>query len=69
MSILEELYNSEINAKIEWFWDGGFDVTLGDGMNGYLDSINTRDWSEAEAWLRAKAVEHYPDSDFAKAQP
>lgn len=68
MSILQRLYDSEINAKIEWFWDSGFDVTLGDHMNGYVDSMNTRDWAEAEAWLRDKAIEHWPQSDFAKSQ-
>lgn len=68
MSILQKLYDSEINAKIEWFWDGGFEVSLGDPMNGWLDSLNTRDWSEAEGWLRAKAIERYPNSTFAKAE-
>jgi hypothetical protein len=27
---LQELYDREINFKIEAFWDGGFDVALGD---------------------------------------
>lgn len=31
----QEIYDSEINVSISWFWDGGIDVKLGDEMNGY----------------------------------
>jgi hypothetical protein len=33
---LQRIYDSEINAEISWFWDGGFTVRLGDKMNGFL---------------------------------
>jgi len=33
---LQRIYDSEINAEITWFWDGGFTVRLGDKMNGFL---------------------------------
>ena len=33
---LQKIYDSEINIRIGWFWDGGIDVRLGDDMNGYL---------------------------------
>ena len=33
---LQKIYDSEINVRISWLWDGGIDVRLGDDMNGYL---------------------------------
>jgi len=33
---LQKIYDSEINVRISWFWDGGIDVRLGDEMNGFL---------------------------------
>jgi hypothetical protein len=29
-AILNDLYESEINASISWIWDGGFYAVLGD---------------------------------------
>lgn len=68
MSILQELYDSEINATIEWFWDGGFDLNLGDGMNGFVAKGCALSWAEAEDWLEHEAIKHYPDSVFAKSR-
>ena len=33
---LQRIYDSEINVRIDWLWDGGIDVRLGDELNGYL---------------------------------
>lgn len=33
--VLQDLYDSEINVEISWFWDGGFDVALGNNYCGY----------------------------------
>lgn len=33
---LARLYRSEINVSISTFWDGGWDVKLGDEMNGFV---------------------------------
>lgn len=66
MSILQDLYHSEINFHVSTFWDGGFDVKLGDPMNGFVAETNVRRWGEVEPWLRDKAIEHYPDSLFAR---
>ena len=33
---LQRIYDSEINVRIGWLWDGGIEVQLGDDMNGYL---------------------------------
>jgi hypothetical protein len=37
---LQRIYDSEINVRISWLWDGGIDVRLGDEMNGYLAEEN-----------------------------
>jgi hypothetical protein len=39
---LQRIYDSEINVRISWLWDGGIDVRLGDEMNGYLAEENAR---------------------------
>jgi hypothetical protein len=33
---LQRIYDSEINVRIGWLWDGGIEVRLGDDVNGYL---------------------------------
>lgn len=68
LSIMQQLYDNEINVQIESFWDGGFDVSIGDAMNGIDASTSVRSWAEAEAWLAKKASEIYPGSVFAKRQ-
>lgn len=60
--ILADLYASEINASLSWFWDAGFH----DEMNGYLAEAQVSMLHQAAEWLRDNAVRLYPDSDFAK---
>ena len=36
MSILQRLYDSEINFEVSGFYDAGFDVRLGDHFNEFL---------------------------------
>lgn len=75
--ILAGLYASEINCSILWLWDGGFDVKLGDEMNGWnAETTVTTTGSGVEAanvalaraatWLVAQALYHYPQSAFAR---
>jgi hypothetical protein len=64
--ILADLYDSEINASISWLWDAGIDVSLGDDLNGFVTSDQVTTLAEAAEWLRANAVQHYPDSAFAE---
>jgi hypothetical protein len=64
--ILADLYDSEINVSISWFWDAGIDVALGDAVNGFDADDQVATFAEAAEWLRAKAVEHYPGSKFAE---
>ena len=64
--IVQDLYDSEINARIEWFHDGGFSVSIGDMLNGWKASENLRTFSEAVDWLRSEAIKRYPESAFAR---
>lgn len=78
--MLQDLYNSEINIKIAWFWDGGIEVHMGNGIYDVYDSetetrTNHGSWEaaghvktmeEAEEWLKQKAIELYPNSEFAE---
>ena len=65
-SFVQDLHDSEINAEIGWFFDGVWCVKIGDKRNGYKDEASLRSLGEAAEWLRSRAVELYPDSEFAK---
>jgi hypothetical protein len=65
-NILQDIYDSEINITISWFWDGGIDIGIGDAINGFKDENNFDTILEAMRWLRQRLVELYPESDFAK---
>ena len=67
VSIFQQLYDSEINFSVSCSRDGGFQVTLGDALNGYASETVVESWDEVEPWLRAQAQLHYPESQFAKA--
>jgi hypothetical protein len=66
VQVLQDLYDSEINARIEWFFDAGFSVSLGDQMKGFIVTTQMPTFLEAVYWLHAEAIKHYPDSAFAK---
>ena len=64
---IEDLHDSEINGEISWFYDGVWGgAKLGDLLNGYVAEASFNSLPEAVKWLRAKAIELYPDSVFAK---
>ena len=64
--IIRDLYASEINGRIEWFYDGGFSVSLGDMLTGWKATENFRTFAEAVDWLRCEAIKRYPESAFAR---
>lgn len=66
MSILQDLYDSEINVSISTMWDGGYDLKLGDEMNGFDAEGNVDRWGDVEPWFRENAIRCYPDSLFAR---
>ena len=68
MSILQRLYDSEINFEVSGFYDAGFDVRLGDHLNGFLAEGKVETWAEVEAWLRDQVLAHFPDSKFAQGE-
>lgn len=66
MGVLQDLYHSEINFSVSTFWDGGFDVKLGDAVNGFVAERSFDRWGQVEPWLMEQAITHFPDSLFAK---
>ena len=76
----QAIYDSEINTHISSFWDGGWDVRLGDKLNGYkAETAFYVEWSpqdephnregflkEAIEWLAEEVIKQYPISTFAK---
>ena len=62
---LQKIYDSEINVRIGWLWDGGIEVRLGDDMNGYLAEETVRMVAEIIPWLQAAIAHFYPGSSYA----
>jgi hypothetical protein len=66
LEILQALYASEINVRIESFWDGGWTAVLGDEMNGFpWARVRASTLEECLTELANQAVSVYPDSNFA----
>ena len=66
MSVMQDLYHSEINVSISTFWDAGYDVKLGDAMNGFVEETNLPLWGMVEPCLIGAAIRAYPQSLFAQ---
>jgi hypothetical protein len=65
-SVLQALYDSEINRRIESFWDSGWTGWLGDEMNGFtLGHVRGETLAECVAELANQACSVYPESTFA----
>jgi len=62
---LQKIYDSEINLRISWLWDGGIDLRLGDEMNGYLAEENVASMAEIVPWLQEAIAHFYPNSSYA----
>lgn len=65
MSVMQDLYDSEINVATESFFDGGWHVRIGDQQNGFTTETIQMTWSDVESWLSEQAIARYPNSDFA----
>ena len=64
--ILQALYESEINCRVESFWDGGWIGWLGDEMNGFpFAKVRGENFGECVNNLAAQACAVYPQSQFA----
>jgi hypothetical protein len=62
---LQKLFDSEINFRIETFWDAGFRWKLGDDVNGYVAEGEAKTLEDAAWSLAGAAREHFPESQFA----
>jgi hypothetical protein len=62
---LQKIYDSEINIRISWFWDGGIDLRLGDEMNGFEAEETVSTTAEIVPWLQEAIAHFYPDSVYA----
>ena len=63
MKRLNILRNSEINFEIKVFYDCGFDVQLGDEMNGYKAKKTCSSIEESEEFLWKMAQIFYPKAE------
>ena len=66
-AIIRALHDGEINGGLTWFYDGEWFAWIGDRLNGIAAEATFNSIDAAAEWLRAKAIELYPDSEFAKA--
>jgi hypothetical protein len=65
--ILQALYASEINCRIESFWDGGWIGWLGDDMNGFhFRGVRGETFAECIKNLADQTCAVYPNSEFAE---
>jgi hypothetical protein len=62
---LQKIYDSEINVRVSWLWDGGIDVWLGDEVNGYVAEETVPAASEIAPWLQEAIAHFYPTSTYA----
>lgn len=60
--VIHGLYVNEINVGLQSFWDGGWDVWIGDEMNGHLaeEHFDPSAFDEIADWLRTTAEARYP---------
>lgn len=64
---LQKIYDSEINIRISWLWDGGIDVWIGDDLNGYLAQDTVASVAEIIPWFQEAMAHFYPGSTYAKS--
>ncbi len=64
IEILKDLYASEINISISCFWDGGWNIALGDLINGWGAKVMLDDLENAPEWIIENATRIWPKSDF-----
>ena len=71
VTVMLDLFASEINSGMQSFWDGPFRVWLGDHMNGHKADgyFRENELDAAAAWLHEQALVHYPQSQYARENP
>lgn len=68
-TVIQRLYDSEINCGLSSFWDGGWTAWIGDDLNGHASEagFNRDDLGSVPGWMHAEAARLYPKSDYAWA--
>ena len=71
--VFNKLYDSEINFQLYTFWDSGYEIKIGDPINGFKDlkpfhpdTNIPQGLSGAISMLACYAATSYPESDFTK---
>ena len=64
---LQKIYDSEINVRIGWFWDGAIEIRLGDDMNGYLAAETVKAVADIIPWLQKAVAHFYSGSSYARS--
>ena len=73
--ILQRIYDSEINIRIGWMWDGGLDYSIGSTSNDIWDSnfnvskifrTDNTNIKDAIFKMAGEIARDYPKSQFAK---
>lgn len=66
--LFKALYESEINLSIDWLWDSGIRVKIGDEMNGFVSEnlFDIEEIDKIENWIENEVKEHFPNSKFSK---
>ena len=60
VDVLYFLYACEINCRIQSFFDRGWEVRIGDALNGFEASAEFDTLEEVAVWLQETAVKLYP---------
>jgi hypothetical protein len=66
-AVLTDLYDGELNCSISCISDSGWDVKLGDELNGFVAEGNVKTPEEIAEFLHAAALTHFPTSAYANA--
>ena len=61
---LQKIYDSEINIFLSNMWEAGFEVKLGDEINGFDEEGQVRSVAEILPWLQAAIARHYPNRKY-----
>jgi hypothetical protein len=68
MNLLEALYESQINVELRSDWDAGWAWRVGAGER-WLAAGHAETLGDALERVRVAALQHFPGSKFAKAEP
>ena len=63
----QRIYDSEINVRISWLWDGGVEARLGNKVNGFLAEETVRSVSEIVPWLEEAIAHFFPASSYVQS--